>query len=131
MGVLVSRAERVLPPADIAVISGAYHAWLGARESPLDGLPPYADVPGLVRSASLAEVRGRDHVLAPGQYVGVPRAAAPGDAESAQDKVERLAQDLLESLDESARLEQAVREQLARLAIPRMPRPSGWPGSRD
>jgi type I restriction enzyme M protein len=123
MGTLVSRTERVLLPADIAVIAGAYRAWRGAASAA--GLPPYADVPGLARSASLAEIRSRDHVLAPGQYVGLPELAAPGDAEPVTDKVERLAKELLASFDESARLEQAVRDQLARLAASRVPDPFG------
>jgi type I restriction enzyme M protein len=123
MGTLVSRTERVLLPADIAVIADAYRAWRDAASAA--GLPPYADVPGLARSASLAEIRSRDHVLAPGQYVGMPELTAPGDAELVTDKVERLAKELLASFDESARLEQAVRDQLARLAALRVPGPFG------
>jgi type I restriction enzyme M protein len=80
---------------------------------------PYADVPGLARSASLAEIRSRDHVLAPGQYVGMPELAVPSGAEPVTDKVERLTKELLAGFDESARLEQAVRDQLARRATPR------------
>jgi type I restriction enzyme M protein len=114
----VSRTERVLLPVDIAVIAGTYRAWRapagGAVRSAAEAR--YADVPGLARSASLAEIRARDHVLAPGQYVGMPVLAAPGDAEPVTDRVERLTKELLASFDESARLEQAVRDQLARLA---------------
>ena len=141
MGTLVDRTERVLLPADIAKIAGTYHAWRGTgvgsggtgRSGERGGLgrggglgergglggersAPYADVPGLARSASLAEIRSRDHVLAPGQYVGMPELAVPAGAEPVTDKVERLTKELLASFDESARLEQAVRDQLARLA---------------
>ncbi|MCW2931432.1 MAG: hypothetical protein JWM19_2394 [Actinomycetia bacterium] len=115
MGTLVSRTERVLLPADIAVIAGTYRAWRGT--SP--GAGGYADVPGLARSATLAEIRSRDHVLAPGQYVGMPELAVPAGAEPVADRVERLTKELLASFEESARLEQAVRDQLARLAVPR------------
>jgi type I restriction enzyme M protein len=55
----------------------------------------------------------------------MPELTAPGDAEPVPDKVERLAKELLASFDESARLEQAVRDQLARLAAPRVPGPFG------
>jgi len=130
MGTLLSRTERVLLPADIAVIAGAYRAWRAGPGGPGgDNLTPsYADVPGLARSASLAEIRARDHVLAPGQYVGMPQAPAPVGAEPAADKVERLTKDLLASFDESARLERAVRDQLARLPAPGAARSSSWPG---
>jgi type I restriction enzyme M protein len=126
MGTLASRTERVLLPDDIAVIAGTYRAWRGG-EGGESQAPPYADVPGLARSAGLAEIRARDHVLAPGQYVGMPEPAAPAGAEPAADKVERLTKDLLASFEESARLEQAVREQLARLAAPRGGRSSAGP----
>jgi type I restriction enzyme M protein len=127
MGTLVSRTERVLLPADIAVIAGAYRAWRGMGAGSVgrggsggeSGAGPYADVPGLARSASLAEIRSRDHVLAPGQYVGMPELAVPAGAEPVTDKVERLTKELLAGFDESARLEQAVRDQLARRATPR------------
>jgi type I restriction enzyme M protein len=121
MGTLVSRTERVLLPADIAVIAGAYRAWrgTGAGSGGAGRTGPYADVPGLARSASLAEIRSRDHVLAPGQYVGMPELAVPSGAEPVTDKVERLTKELLAGFDESARLEQAVRDQLARRATPR------------
>ena len=114
MGTLVSRTERVLLPEDIAVIAGAYRAWRGTRA----GSGAYADVPGLARSATLAEIRSREHVLAPGQYVGMPELAVPAGAEPVTNRVERLTKELLASFEESARLEQAVRDQLARLASP-------------
>jgi type I restriction enzyme M protein len=137
MGTLISRTERVLLPADIAVIAGAYRAWRGGSGgsggpggpggSGGESEAPYADVPGLARSASLAEIRSLDHVLAPGQYVGMPEVAVPAGAEPVTDKVERLTKELLASFDESARLEQAVRGQLTRLAATRPARSSPYP----
>jgi type I restriction enzyme M protein len=120
MGTLVSRTERVLLPEDIALIAGTYRAWRGTRAGSggQSGLGAYADVPGLARSATLAEIRSREHVLAPGQYVGMPELAVPAGAEPVTNRVERLTKELLASFEESTRLEQAVRDQLARLASP-------------
>jgi type I restriction enzyme M protein len=51
--------------------------------------------------------------LTPGRYVD---AADPtGDGEPADEKVARLTKDLLAALDESARLDAVVREQVERL----------------
>ena len=72
-------------------------------------------MPGLARSAPLAEIRSREYMLAPGQYVGMPELAVPAGAEPVTDRVERLTKELLASFEESARLEQAVRDQLVRL----------------
>ena len=59
------------------------------------------------------EIRAADYVLTPGRYVGAP--AVEDDGEAVGDKVARLTKDLLAALDESARLEQMVREQVERL----------------
>jgi type I restriction-modification system DNA methylase subunit len=65
LGHLVDRTRRELSDDDIARIAGAYHAWRGA-----DGAAAYADEPGFCKAASLEEIRGHDHVLTPGRYVG-------------------------------------------------------------
>ena len=59
------------------------------------------------------EIRAAEYVLTPGRYVGAP--AGEDDGEAVGDKVARLTKDLLAALDESARLEQTVREQVERL----------------
>ena len=68
LGRMIDRTHRELDDADIARVAGVYRAW---RKG--DG---YADEPGFCRSATVGEIRGRDHVLAPGRYVG---AAPRGD----------------------------------------------------
>ncbi|NDU72755.1 N-6 DNA methylase [Actinomadura sp. DSM 109109] len=115
MGTMVDRTERALTDADIARIAGAYRAWRGHADG-----PGHADVPGFCHAAGLDEIRSHDHVLTPGRYVGAAETDR-GD-EPAADRVERLAEELLGHLEESARLDRVVRDELRRLG--------GRPGAR-
>jgi type I restriction enzyme M protein len=123
MGTMADRTERVLTDADIARIAGAYHAWRGTESARAAGAQ-YADVPGFCHSAALDEVRQHEHILTPGRYVGPPESAGD-DTEPLAGKIDRLKRELFASLEESARLEKAVRDQLTRL--------DSWmePGERD
>jgi type I restriction-modification system DNA methylase subunit len=111
-GHLVERAERALSDDEIVRIADTYHAWCGSASAVAKGLA-YQDVPGFCRSASLDEIRAAGYALTPGRYVGAPVAA--DDGEPVDDKIARLTGDLLAALDESARLDQVVREQVGRL----------------
>ena len=113
MGTMLDRTERILTDADIAKIADAYHAWRGtasAREAKLT----YADEPGFCYSATQDEIRTHDHILTPGRYVG---AAESGDIddEPITEKIERLTKELFTQFDESARLEQVIREQMGQI----------------
>lgn len=112
LGYLADRAERVLSDEDIARIGDTYHAWCGSRSAIAKGLT-YQDIPGFCRSASLDDIRAAGYALTPGRYVG-PRTAAD-DGEPVDEKIARLTGDLLAALDESARLDALVREQVERL----------------
>jgi type I restriction enzyme M protein len=105
LGYLVNRAERVLTDDEIVGIGDTYSRWSKDVS--------YKDIPGYCRSVSLAEIRAAEYVLTPGRYVGAP--VGEDDGEAVGDKVARLTKDLLGALDESARLERTVREQLDRL----------------
>ena len=73
-----------------------------------------AAVPALLLAALIClQLLAAGYALTPGRYVGAP--AAEEDGEPVGDKIARLTKDLLEALDESARLEQVVREQVERL----------------
>ncbi|MFM9441329.1 N-6 DNA methylase [Streptomyces acidiscabies] len=61
-GEMVRKAERVLTDADLADISGAYHAWRGSSQ-------PYGNQPEFCHSATLEAVRDNDYALIPGLYV--------------------------------------------------------------
>ena len=107
LGHMVDRAERALSDDDIARIAGTFAAWRG-----LEG--EYDDVPGFCRSVPTAEIKAAGYALTPGRYVG--SAAVEDDGEPLDEKIERLTKELFEAMDESARLDAVVREQLGRLS---------------
>jgi type I restriction enzyme M protein len=116
LGTLTSRTERILTDHDIALLAGTYHSWCAA---PWDDAGPareagpgYRDVPGFCRSASLQDVRGHDYLLTPGLYVGRPEPVVLDGAEPVEEKIGRLTKELYAALDESARLEHALRSHL-------------------
>ncbi len=113
LGHMVDRAERALSDEDIARIADTYHAWRGTPSAVEAGLT-YDDVPGFCRTVPLAEIKDADYVLTPGRYVGA--AEVEEDAEPIEQKIERLTAELFAAFDESARLENVVREQLGRLS---------------
>jgi len=112
LGYLVDRAERALTSEEVARIGDTYHAWRGAESATMKGLT-YQDVPGFCKSVTLDDIRAAAYALTPGRYVGAP--AAEDDGEPTADKVQRLTKELLGALDESARLDGVVREQVERL----------------
>ncbi|MER7762663.1 class I SAM-dependent DNA methyltransferase [Streptomyces sp. NPDC097619] len=114
MGTMVDRTERVLTDEDLEKISDTYHSWRGTKSAQEKGIS-YEDVPGFCYSATLEEVAKHDHVLTPGRYVGAPEAEEDPDAEPVGERIARLTKELFAHLDESARLDVVVREQLGRI----------------
>lgn len=112
LGYLVNRAERALTDEEVVRIGDTYHAWCGSASATAKNLT-YQDVPGFCKSASLNDIRAAGYALTPGRYVGA--AAAADDGEPVGRKIARLTDDLLAALDESARLDRVVREQVGRL----------------
>jgi len=112
LGYLVDRAERALTSEEVARIGDTYHAWRGAESAAMKGFT-YQDVPGFCKSVTLDDIRAAGYTLTPGRYAGAP--AAEEDGEPTADKVQRLTKELLAALDESARLDGVVREQVERL----------------
>ncbi|HWS92848.1 MAG TPA: type I restriction-modification system subunit M [Mycobacterium sp.] len=112
LGYLVDRAERALTHEEVARIGDTYHAWCGSESAATKGLV-YQDVPGFCTSAALGDIAAAGYTLTPGRYVGAP--PAEDDGEPVDEKIARLTGDLLVALDESARLEKVVREQVERL----------------
>ena len=109
LGYMVDRAERALTDDEIVRIGDTFHAWRGSASAKAKGLS-YEDIPGFCKSATLAEIKAADYALTPGRYVGSPD--VEDDGEAIDSKIERLSTELLAAFDESARLEQVVREQL-------------------
>ncbi|MBM4729161.1 N-6 DNA methylase [Rhodococcus hoagii] len=109
LGYMVDRVERTFCDDDIEQIANTFRTWRG-RES-ANGR--YENVPGFCKSATLQEIEFAGWSLTPGRYVGAPEASE--DGEPINEKIARLTKHLTEALDESARLEATVREQLGRL----------------
>ena len=137
LGTLIDRVHRELTDADIAKITGTYHAWRGDPNATLlpqtpEGaqsastlLPPagegarradegavadYADIPGFCKSATLEEIAAHGHVLTPGRYVGAE--VVEDDGEVFDDKMARLTAELKAQFAESATLEAVIRNNL-------------------
>jgi type I restriction enzyme M protein len=70
-------------------------------------------VPGFCKSVTTEEIAAHGFVLTPGRYVGAE--AAEDDDEPFEEKMQRLATQLAEQFGESARLEAAIRQNLAEL----------------
>jgi type I restriction enzyme M protein len=105
LGSLIDRVHRELQDADLEKISGAYHRWRGAN-----GADDYDDVPGFCKSATTAEIAAHGHVLTPGRYVGAEEVEV--DGEPFEVKMPRLVAELEAQFAESAKLEQAIRDNL-------------------
>jgi type I restriction enzyme M protein len=109
LGALVDRTRRELSDDDIACIADTYHAWRGEK-----GAGAYADVPGFCKAASLEEIRGHNHVLTPGRYVGA--ADVEDDDVAFAERFAVLQRRLTEHFEEGDRLTAQIRAGLTILA---------------
>jgi type I restriction enzyme M protein len=105
LGTLIDRVHRELTDADLARITGTYHAWRGDK-----GAGTYADVAGFCKSATTAEIAAHGHVLTPGRYVGAEEVEE--DGEPFEEKMKRLVAELSGQFEESAKLEKAIKANL-------------------
>lgn len=75
----------------------------------------YADVAGFCKAAGIDEIRKHGHVLTPGRYVGAEE--VEDDGEPFDEKMKRLAATLNQQFTEGAKLEKAIRKNLAGLGF--------------
>jgi type I restriction enzyme M protein len=109
LGFLVNRRTKEFTDNDIAKIAETYHHWR-ARDK------KYADVAGFCKSVSLDEIKAKDFVLTPGRYIGLP------EDEDDFDFVERFTKlkvELEEQMKEESRLNELIRENLAKIEVKR------------
>ena len=102
-----------MPGAAIPPISPL--APLGERVR-VRGVNSYQDIPGFCKSATLEDIRKHGHILTPGRYIGA--AAAEDDGEPFDEKMKRLSAELTKQLAEAAKLDEAIRANLAALGFP-------------
>ncbi|MFD5920897.1 type I restriction-modification system subunit M [Kitasatospora sp. NPDC058201] len=110
LGEMVDRTERILTEVDLAKIAGTYHAWRGTKSAQDEGLT-YEDQPGFCFSADLATVREHGYALIPGRYVGAVETEEE-DASAVAARIATLTEELFGLFEQSAELENTVREQL-------------------
>lgn len=108
LGTLIDRVHRELTDADLDKITATYHAWRGDK-----GAGTYQDIAGFCKSAATAEIAAHGHVLTPGRYVGAEEVEDDGDP--FEEKMPRLVAELHAQFTESAKLEQAIKANLAGL----------------
>lgn len=102
-GYMKDRVLRDFTEDDIAEIADTFHAWQKDEN--------YQDVPGFCKSVELGEIADNDYVLTPGRYVGSK--ATEEDSEPLNEKMQRLTSKLKIQFQESDRLENLIKDQLA------------------
>jgi type I restriction enzyme M protein len=107
LGYMKDRVLRDFRTEDVARVANTFHTWKRGES---------VDEPGYAKGATLDDIRTHDYVLTPGRYVGA--AAQEDDGEPFDEKMARLTATLSEQFAESARLEVAIRQNLAGLGYP-------------
>jgi type I restriction enzyme M protein len=119
LGFMKDRVLRDFTTEDIEKIAGTFRAWhirsddtpvVSKKKGDKSVAPPYADVPGFSKSATLPEIVSHGHVLTPGRYVGAED--IEDDGEAFDDKMSRLTAELAGQFAESAKLESAIKANL-------------------
>jgi type I restriction enzyme M protein len=109
LGIMTDRTHRELTDPDITRIAGTYHAWRGEKDA-----GEYKDIAGFCKSATMDEVRQRDHALNPGRYVGAQD--IEDSLEPFHEKLERLVATLGQQMKQGTRLDAAITANLKDLS---------------
>lgn len=105
IGYMKDRVLRDFTQEDISNVAKTFHSWQQGNG--------YEDKRGYCFSASLEHLEKHDHVLTPGRYVGA--VAQEDDGESFPEKMAHLTGQLKTQFEESDRLENEIKKNLARL----------------
>ncbi len=104
VGHMIDRKQRAFDDADTRGIADTFHAFRRGED---------VDEPGAYYAATTEEIARQEYILTPGRYVGV--AEEEDDGVPFGEKMTALTVTLKEQFAESARLEQEIRKNLARL----------------
>jgi len=107
LGYLVNRRTKDFTDEDIARITETYHHW----HNKTDG---YEDVPGFCKSVTLDEIRGKDYVLTPGRYIGLPEDEDDFDF---AERFGKLKAELEEQMQEEVRLNMLIMENMKKVKL--------------
>jgi type I restriction enzyme M protein len=116
LGFMKDRVLRDFSDEDVEKIAGTFRAWRcdsltkNQEQGTKNSTAVYADVAGFCKSATTAEIASHGHVLTPGRYVGAED--IEDDGEPFEEKMTRLSAELAVQFSESARLEEAIRNNL-------------------
>ena len=108
LGKLVSRKQRELTDADVALISETYHNYRSAKPK-----NPYSDVEGFCKVAKTPEVLSQNFILTPGRYVGTVE--LDEDELPPLERFNLIQDHLIAELDKSSRLELQLRNVLSQV----------------
>ena len=107
MGTMVSRKLREMTNEDIAKIVETYNAFCdGTLENEA----------GFCVAVTTEEIAEQDYILTPGRYVGI--AEQEDDGEPFEEKMGRLTKELAGLFEESHKLEEQIRKNLAAIGYP-------------
>jgi len=107
LGYMIDRVLRAFTAEDLEKIIGTFRTWKRSAD--------HADIPGFCKSATLEEITAHGFVLTPGRYVGAED--VEDDGEPFEEKMTRLVAELETQFAESAKLESAIRQNLAPFAF--------------
>ncbi|MEQ9167457.1 MAG: class I SAM-dependent DNA methyltransferase [Fulvivirga sp.] len=108
LGTMLSRKQKELDEKDIAKISDKYHNWR-SKEQYAD----YKDVAGFCKSANIQDIRKNNYILTPGRYIDFKEASEDGIP--FDEKMGTLTKLLKEQMDQSKGLDEAIKENLAKI----------------
>ena len=113
LGYMKDRVLRDFAQEDLNQVTDTFHAWQSVIPTEAEGSPIYEDVAGFCKSAEQEQLQKHDYVLTPGRYVGA--AAEEDDGEPFAEKMARLTAQLKTQFEESDRLEDEIKKNLAGL----------------
>src|SRR5439155_16995576 len=116
LGHLIDRVHRELSDEETQRIAQTYHAWRGTDDplrNPHSEVRVYTDVLGFCKSVTTEQIAQHGYVLTPGRYVGAEQAG--DESEPFEEKMSRLVSELNSHFEESTKLQQQIRTDLAAL----------------